>query len=116
MPILKWHLNQAFWGHSGCGHARWEHFLPTPISRKELDQRICGSVLSLFAPGEGEPDSKGELGGKADSALSPPPPPPHTRPSQPVQSGQLPSLGSERGGVALRCAGPGAHVQLCDSD
>ena len=77
MPILKWHLNQAFWGHSGCGHARWEHFLPTPISRKELDQRICGSVLSLFAPGEGEPDSKGELGGKADSALSPPPAPAH---------------------------------------
>lgn len=91
MPILKWHLNQAFWGHSGCGHARWEHFLPTPVSRKELDQRICGSVLSLFAPGEGEPDSKGELGGKADSALSPPRPriPDHHSRCNPVSSPRL---------------------------
>ena len=35
--ILKWDMNQAFWGHSGCGHARWAFLPPTPVYRERLD-------------------------------------------------------------------------------
>lgn len=38
--ILKWDMNQAFWGHSGCGHARWAFLPPTPVYREELDQDL----------------------------------------------------------------------------
>lgn len=97
MHILRWDLNQAFWEHSGCGHAIWEHLLPTPVSGRSL---IRGSLDPYW------PLSTSGLKGEC----VPVPP----RPTQRVQSSQLTLLGSEVGSIALRMLVQ-VHVPRCVS-